>query len=57
MVHGYLGADLVTARRAQFIADAETARLATQIRRGRLAEPTRGRRAGRVSLRPGAGTC
>jgi GNAT superfamily N-acetyltransferase len=52
MVHGYLGADLVTARRAQFIADAETARLATQVRRGRLVEPTAAAgRAASVSVR------
>jgi GNAT superfamily N-acetyltransferase len=38
MIHGHLGADLVTARQAQFVADAETARLARQIRRGRIVD-------------------
>jgi GNAT superfamily N-acetyltransferase len=41
MVHGHLGADLVTARRAHLIADAETARLAKQIRRGRIVDAAR----------------
>ena len=53
MVHGHLGADLVTARRAHFIADAETARLAKQIRHGRTvdAAEARAERSAGLSIR------
>jgi GNAT superfamily N-acetyltransferase len=45
-MHAYLGADLVTARRAQFTSEAESARAAARVRRRRVSHPAQPARLG-----------